>query len=65
MRRAQLPIIPSDVLAELRQICDDATLRHQDMMQWGKKRPQQVSNETIYFLPKLGIFVAVRRVKDG
>ncbi len=60
-RRVTLPIIPSDVLAELRQVTQDPTLQNRDMMQWGKKRPQEVRGETIYFLPKLGLYVAVKR----
>jgi hypothetical protein len=64
-RRAQLPIIPSDVLAELQQVTGDPTLQHRDMMEWKKKRPQEVRGEVIFFLPALGLYVAVKRVTHG
>jgi hypothetical protein len=64
-RRVQLPIIPSDVLAELRQVAQDPTLQARDMMEWKKKRPQEVRGEVIFFLPVLGLYVAVKRVTHG
>jgi len=49
------------ILAELKEIAKDKRLRQKDIMEWRTGRDLVVrEGETYYYLPRLGISVAVR-----
>lgn len=49
------------ILAELREVADKRSLRQKDIMEWGTGRNVKAQEgETLYWLPKLEISVAVK-----
>ena len=50
------------ILAELRIVAEDKKLRQKDVMEWSTGAVSLSEGETLYSLPVLGVFVAVKRV---
>lgn len=48
------------ILKELRVVANNPKLRQKDIMEWSTGLIEQQEGETLYFLPELGVRVAVK-----
>ena len=52
--------LEAQILAELREVAGKRSIRQKDIMEWSTGNVKVEEGETHYFLPHLGIHVAVK-----